>query len=130
MKHRLLIAALLVSVVAGAAGCAVVVVGAAAAAGAGGYAYVNGESKSTEFASLDRCWSATLAAMKELSFPVTSRAKDALEARLTARNSADKKISIQLKKLSESSTEIRIRVGTFGDEPLSRVILDKIKQRL
>jgi hypothetical protein len=32
-----------------------------------------------------------------------------------------------LDKQSASVTDIRIRVGTFGDESLSRQILDKIK---
>jgi hypothetical protein len=112
------------------AGCAAVVVGGAVAAGAGGYAYVKGEVKATESASLDKAWNATLAAMKDLQYPVTARAKDALSAEVTARNASDKKITVRLTKLFEETTEIRIRVGTFGDEPLSRVILDKIKKRL
>lgn len=113
-----------------AAGCAVVVVGGAAAAGVGTYAYVNGECKATEAASLDRTWTATLAAMKALEFPVTSQTKDALQAELTARNASDKKITVKLKKLSDSVTEIRIRVGTFGDEVISQAILNKIKEQL
>jgi hypothetical protein len=113
-----------------ATGCAVVAVGAAAGAGAAGYAYVSGVLISTESASLDRTWNATLAAMKELEFPVTSQRKDALQASLVARNAYDKKISIRLKKVAEQSTEVRIRVGTFGDETASRAILEKIKKRL
>ena len=111
-------------------GCALFVVGAAAGAGAAGYAYVSGELKSTESASLERTRSAALAAMKDLQFVVTSQSKDALEAEVTARNSSDKKITIKLKKISEAATELRIRVGTFGDEPLSRVILEKIRKHL
>ena len=105
-------------------------VGGAAAAGVGGYAYVNGESKSTLSASLDKSWEAAQGAMQDLEFPVINRQKDVLEAELTARNASDKKIAIKLKKLSETATEVRIRVGTFGDEPLSRLILEKINKRL
>ena len=112
------------------AGCALFVVGAAAGAGAAGYAYVSGELKSTESASLERTRSATLAALKDLEFPVTSQAKDALSAELTARNANDKKIVVKLKKISDTTTEVRIRVGAFGDESLSRVVLEKIKKRL
>jgi len=130
MKNKWLMILLLTSLLAAGAGCAVLVVGGAAAAGAGGYAYVNGESKATEAASLDRTWNATLAAMKDLEFPVTSQRKDALQAELTARNASDKKIAIQLKKVSDSATEIHIRVGTFGDETVSRVIFDKINKAL
>jgi hypothetical protein len=111
-------------------GCVLFVAGAAAGAGVAGYAYVSGILKSTEQASLDHAWTATLGAMKDLEFPVTKQAKDALTGHLTARNAGDKKIDIDLKKISDKATEISIRVGTFGDENLSRVILGKIKKRL
>ena len=111
-------------------GCILFVAGAAAGAGAAGYAYVNGVLKATEPASLDRVWSASIDAMKDLQYSVTKQAKDALTGNLTARTASDKKIEIELKKVSDNSTEISIRVGTFGDENLSRVILDKIKKRL
>ena len=125
-----MILVLLASLLAFVSGCALFVVGAAAGAGAGGYAWINGEIKTTEGASMDQTWNATLAAMKDLEFPVTDQAKDALEANLTARNASNTNISIKLKNLSNASTEIRIRVGTFGDEALSRTILNKINSRL
>jgi hypothetical protein len=130
MKTKVLIAMLLASLLAFVSGCALFVVGAAAGAGVAGYAYVNGEEKTTESASLNRTWNATLEAMKDLEFPVTSQTKDALEANLTARNASNANISIKLKNLSNTSTEIRIRVGTFGDEALSRTILNEINSRL
>jgi hypothetical protein len=109
------------------AGCAALLVG--GAAGAGTVAYVAGELKSTENVSLDRAWKATQSAMKELEFAVTQKEKDALEAELTARGAGDKKVKVQLEKKADHVTEIRIRVGTFGDESLSIQILDKIKSR-
>ena len=132
MKTKLLITVLMASLLALTNGCFLFVVGVAAGAGAGvgGYAWVNGEIKTTEGASLDRTWNATLAAMKDLEFPVTDQAKDALEANLTARNASNTNISIKLKNLSNTSTKIRIRVGTFGDESLSRTILNKINSLL
>lgn len=110
-------------------GCALVVVGGAAAA-AGGYVYVKGEVKSTESVSLEQARKATLAAMKDLQYPVISQSNDALSVELITRNASDTKITIRLAKLYETTTEIRIRVGSFGDETLSRLILDKIKKRL
>ena len=130
MKVKLLISALMASLLTLMSGCVLFVVGAAAGAGVAGYAWVNGEIKATESASLDRTWNATLAAMKDLEFPVVSQAKDALEADLTVRNASNTSINITLKKLDNASTEIRIRVGTFGDESLSRTILNKINSRL
>jgi hypothetical protein len=130
MKTKLMITVLMASLLAFVSGCALFVVGAAAGAGAVGYAWVDGEVKATEGASLDRTWNATLAAMNDLEFPVTDKTKDALEANLTARNASNTNISIKLKNLSNTSTEIRIRVGTFGDESLSRTILNKINSHL
>ncbi len=109
-------------------GCAAVVVG--GVAGAGTYAYVRGEMKGNENAPLDRAWSATLAAMKDLEFTVTSQQKDALQARLIARTALDKKIEINLTKVTDNLTEIRIRVGTFGDQTLSHTIVQSIEKRL
>jgi uncharacterized protein YceK len=129
MKIKLLVTTLLaVTTLAFLTGCAAVVVG--GAAGAGTYAYIKGELKTTESATLDRAWSATQGAIKDLQFSTTSQAKDALQARLVARTAMDKKIEVQLTKVSDSLTEIRIRVGTFGDEDLSRTILHQIQKRL
>jgi hypothetical protein len=116
-------AALLIST-----GCALLLIGGGAAAGAGTVAYIMGELKSTEEVSLARAWEASQAAMKDLEFSITSKEKDALSAKLIARGAGDKKIALTLKKVSDSVTEIRIRVDTFGDESLSRMILDKIKK--
>ncbi len=46
-----------------------------------------------------------------------------------ARGAGDKKIRVKVKKQSDTVTEIRIRVGMFGDESMSRQILDRIKKR-
>ena len=127
-KTKLLLTVLLMaSLLAFGSGCILFVAGAAAGAGVAGYAWVNGELESTEAASLSRTWEASLAAMQDLQFPVTSQAKDALEGNLTARNAKNTEIKIKLKYVSNTSTEIHIRVGTFGDETQSRAILSKIK---
>lgn len=109
-------------------GCAAVIIG--GAAGAGTYAYIRGEMKGNENATLDRTWSATLAAMKDLEFTVMTQQKDALQGRLVARTALDKKIEINVTKISDNLTEIRIRVGTFGDQTLSHTIVQSIEKRL
>ncbi len=108
-------------------GCAVLLIGGGVAAGAGGVAYVEGELQSSEAVAFDKAWDATLAAMKDMDYGVTDKQKDAASAKITARGAGDKKITINLDKVSVSVTKITIRVGTFGDETLSRQILDKIK---
>src|SRR6185503_18150823 len=57
-------------------GCAGLLIAGGAASGIGGYAYVKGELKSTESASLDQVWTATLGAMDELKYAVTTQEKD------------------------------------------------------
>ena len=113
-----------------ATGCVLVAVGAIAVAGAGGWQYVKGEIKATEQAPLDRVWTATLDTMKDLEYPVTYKAKDALAGEVKVVNSSGTKIDINLKKITNNSTEIRIRVGTFGDEPLSRTIIGRIEDHI
>jgi hypothetical protein len=111
-------------------GCAAVLVGGGAAAGAGGYAYMSGQLKSTEGASMDRVWEASQKAMKELGYVPATQRRDGFKAQLVARTVDDKKINLYLKRLSDNSTEIRIRVGVFGSESLSRLILEKTEKEL
>lgn len=108
-------------------GCALFLIGAGVAVGAGTVAYVGGELKTAEQVSMDRAWNASLRAMEDLEFRVTKSHKDALAGEITARRADDTKITVRLKKQTDQVTEIRIRVGTFGDETLSRLIYDKIK---
>ena len=116
MKTKFTLLAVLASLIAFASGCALFAVGAA------GYAYAKGELKSTEPAPLDRTWDATVAAVKELQFPIVEQSKDALEARMVAKNAEDKDIRIKLKKVADNSTELHVRVGAFGDEAVSHEI--------
>ncbi len=111
-------------------GCVLLLVGGAAAAGAGAVMYVDGELKADEATSLVQANKATLATLKDLQFALVGNVASPLQIKLTVRTSTDQKIVITLNKQSETVTEIRVRVGTFGDEPLSRTILDKIKTHL
>jgi hypothetical protein len=108
-------------------GCPAVIVG--GDAGCVTIAYIKGELKSTEGVSLNRAWKATRIAMRDLEFLTEEMEKDAFDARLSARGAGGKNIKIALKKLSPTLTEIGIRVGLFGNESLSRQILEKIKRR-
>lgn len=105
-------------------------VGGAAAAGAGTVAYIKGELKATEEASLNKTWAATVAAVDELEFLVINKIKDAVSAELEAKTADNKTVKIELKRVSDNLTDISIRIGTFGDETLSRYILSKIEARL
>lgn len=111
-------------------GCILFVAGGAAAAGAGTVAYVNGELKDTEACTLDHAHDAALAGMNDMKYVLVNTANDAGQVKLTIRTATDQKIEITLVKQSANATEIRIRVGTFGDEQMSRELLEKIKAHL
>ncbi len=111
-------------------GCVVAAVGVGAAAGAGTIAYLKGELKALEDANIDRVWRATEGAVNELNFIVTNKVKDAVSAKLDALTADNKSVHITLKRKTDSLTEITIRIGTFGNEELSRLILEKIQKRL
>ncbi len=127
MKNKWLMAVLMAAALPFGSGCALFLVGGAAAAGAGTVAYVNGELRETENVACDTAYDATLAAMGDLQYAVVDKSKAGIKMTILARTSGDKKIQVTLNKQSVSVTEIRIRVGTFGDESLSRQLLDKIK---
>lgn len=109
-------------------GCAALLIG--GGAGAGTVAYLKGELKSTEEASIDKTWQAAQETMKDLEFVITSKEKDTFSAKLIAYRANDKKVEMYLQKASERTTEVKIRVGVFGDESLSRIILESLKKHL
>lgn len=127
MKRQLPFLAVLAGIMILSSGCALLVVGAAAGAGAGTYAYVDGELKENESVSYDAAYNATMAAAKDMGYAVIDNQKGSVTAKVTVRTTDDKKILITLNKQSPAITEIRIRVGTFGDESLSRQVLARIK---
>lgn len=110
-------------------GCPAFLIAAGGAGGIGTYAYIVGELKSSEEVSLNTAWNATQKAMKDLEFTITSKEKDAFDGQLIAKGAANKTIKIKLNRQSNMLTEIRIRVGTFGDTSLSLQILESIKKR-
>jgi hypothetical protein len=108
-------------------GCMLAVVGAGAA---GTVAYIRGDLEAVESRNIDAVYAATKKAVDELGFKVTKHTKDALGAEIVARDAADKKVTIKLKTTAENTTQLSIRVGTFGDETKSQLIYDKIKENL
>jgi hypothetical protein len=108
-------------------GCVVLV----SAAAAGGVAYYKGSLTATLPCNVEKVESAVRATLeKDLRFALINSAEDAVGAEYTARNSQDEKIVIKLKRVDDAITKIDIRVGVFGDESTSQLILRKIEKRL
>jgi hypothetical protein len=124
--RSLLLAVCAAAALAGSTGCVVV----AAGAGAGAVAYVRGDLDTTVNADYEKVVSAAREAVSELEFAKVSDNKDALKAVLVSRTAQDKKVEITLQNTGKKITNVKIRVGVFGDEQLSISILDKIKSNL
>lgn len=124
--RRALAAALVGSSLIVLSGCIV----AAAGAGAGAVAYVRGDLAADLTSDYSRVVESARSSIKELEFSLISENKDALKAVLVARTGQDKKVEITISNTGKRLTNIKIRVGLFGDESLSMAILDKIKAGL
>lgn len=111
-------------------GCAALLLGGGAIAGAGMVAYAKGELTAVEDADLDRVWDAAQGAMDDLDFVIESRLTTAGSAKLVARGAGSRRVTVVVRRRVGNLTEISVRVGYLGDEPLSRLILQKILRRL
>jgi hypothetical protein len=111
-------------------GCPAMILGGGALAGAGAVVYARGDVTVVEHVSLSDAWMATKWAMDDLAFPIVGRQHELDGKRLVARGTDQERIQVTLGKRGNGETEIRVRVGTFGDEDLSWLILHKIRQRL
>jgi hypothetical protein len=61
---------------------------------------------------------------------VDSSEASAIDAALTARTAEGKKIAIRIEPVTDEACLLSIRVGTYGDEELSRRIYERIQQEL
>jgi hypothetical protein len=122
-------AALLSATVLG-SGCFVVAVGAGGAAGAGTVAWVEGALTVNLPNPYESVVGASNQALAQLQFFKLGEKRDALSDDLTARTAEDKKVEIKVTRVADNLTKLQIRVGTFGDKPLSSVILNRIQSDL
>jgi len=103
---------------------------AGAAAGAVGIVYTKGDLTGYEDATVPRTAEATKLAMKDLGFPLLESYATSDEGEVNARVGSDNKATVHLDRKSDQVCKINIRIGTFGDEALSRQILEKIQLHL
>lgn len=129
--QRLALVLLLLASPAVLTGClAAAAVGGGAVAGAGTIAYLRGELKSTEGHQFAVVWAATVKAVEQLEFIVVNKVNDAVSGQYEVVTADNKTVHINVQRVGDNITEIKIRVGTFGDETLSRYILNKIQSNI
>lgn len=108
-------------------GCVAVV---AAGGAAGGVAWVRGELQVPLESKVQDVNQAVAEAGKDLGLHPISQEKDLLSGEFVFRNAQDEKIVVTTEAQTSASTLLGIRVGLFGDQAQSQLILDKIKSHL
>ncbi|RLK46405.1 uncharacterized protein DUF3568 [Alkalispirillum mobile] len=108
-------------------GCAALVAGGGAA---GAVAYVRGELRSEVECSYQQCREATDRAVDQLELTKIDRRTDGMTTRYELEDADDKSVNIRVAKKTDNITDVRIRVGTFGDETKSRHILRAIEDNI
>jgi len=126
-KQQLFLAGLYVAAAVLLTGCIVAAVGAGAA---GTVAYVKGDLETIESKKLEVVHEATVKALKDLELSISQDTKDKMAATVIARDSQDKKVTVKLTAVTDESTNISIRFGTFGNEAKSTMVYNKIKENL
>ena len=93
-------------------------------------AWVRDALQTTVDAPLDRTVKATTKALKNLQFDSVATKADAISGVVTAKTARDEKIEITITSVTPVQTRLDIRVGAFGDKPVSQRILSEILKEL
>jgi hypothetical protein len=135
LRRRLAIGLLLSAWAVGQGGCLWVAAG-AAAGGAAGYAYYQGKSCNSFVANFEDTWAATHSALGELGLPILKEERHQASGVIKSQTSDGDRIRIALDAIPSRIpaegmlTRICIRVGTFGDHPVSERILYQVGAHL
>lgn len=99
-------------------------------AGSSAIAFATGELQVIEDASVGRLDVATGIALETLGYDTIQATREPERVRWSARTAGGEPVEIGLRARGRERTRIRIRVGTFGDETRSRLVLEQIRQAL
>ena len=114
----------------GLSGCASVVAGAVGVGiGFGPYNYVDGNLKRDYLGPMPKVWEATVEALDDLKVTSEVQEKDYFGGLVKGIMHDGTKVTIKLKRESDTSTEVAVRVGVFGDREKSETIHAKIAQK-
>lgn len=106
-------------------GCAALFVGAAAGSVAGAL-YVKGELEADIEATPQAVIAATERAFRDLIWAKETASASATDGQATARTATGKEVKVTVVSKTPEVSTIGIRIGTFGDENLSRLLYDRI----
>jgi hypothetical protein len=125
-ERGMAIGAVLVTMVMLLTGCAALMVGAAAGGAAAGALYYKGELKADVDATPQAVMAATEKAFRDLIWTKETVAASATDGLATAHTATGKEVKVTVFTKTPQVSELGIRIGTFGDENLSRLLYDRI----
>jgi len=99
-------------------------------AGTSAVAFATGELRSTEDIGLARLDVASGLALDTLGYETLSVTREPGFVHWKARTPSGDPVDLRLRARDPQRTELRIRVGVFGDETRSRLVLEQIRQSL
>ena len=99
-------------------------------AGTSAIAFATGELRTTEQTAIAELDAACATAVDVLGYDEVETERDGERIRWRARTAAGDPVDIRLLTRGPASTELRIRIGVFGDEAKSRLVLEQIQQAL
>jgi len=111
-------------------GCWLGLAAVGAGAAVGSASYVHGEQSQVHAGSLERVWSATTTALRQLQIPIDRTTRDGLGGEIEAHRADKTAVTVKVEPSGESATIVRIRIGAFGDKAESEAIQARIASLL
>ena len=111
-------------------GCAPAVFLAGTATGIGAYKWYQGALLVVYDAPYMQTWDATLKAVEDMELEIRSKKHDLTTGKINARRADEKPVTVSVEYKNAMETEVKIRVGIFGDKDASLVIKERIREAL
>jgi hypothetical protein len=99
-------------------------------AGAGTYNRASGWLTWTYPSPLERTYQAALGALEGLDLRIQNKTLDGLEGRIKALRADRTTVRIYLKPVTDRTTEVQVKIGTFGDQEQAELVHKNIRTRL
>jgi hypothetical protein len=79
---------------------------------------------------LERSYQATLVALERLDLRIQTKTLDGLEGRIKAIRADRTTVKVYLKPITDRTTEVKVKIGTFGDQEQAEYIHKNIRTQL
>lgn len=99
-------------------------------AGISGYKYYQGALSVVYQAPYEKTFKAAVKVLEDMKFNIVNKEQDIAKGSIESRRADGKPVTISVKYRSTNETDVKIRVGYFGDEGASNVIKERIAREL